>query len=55
MKRLIVLVERIADGSTFEQEIELRENESIKHAINRYINTYLGKKYYQVCNWYTID
>lgn len=49
MKRLFVLIER-PDGSTYEQEAEWREGESIKSAIGR-CKRMLGKSYW-ICDWY---
>ena len=48
MKKLFVLVER-PYGTTYWQEIEWRENESIKTAIGR-AKRMLGKSYW-ICDW----
>lgn len=49
MKRLFVLVER-QDGSTYEQEIEWRDNESVATALTRFKKV-LGRGYH-ICDWY---
>ena len=48
-KRLYCIVER-PDGTTFEQEIDWREGESVKTALGRY-KKMLGKSYW-ICDWY---
>ena len=48
-QKLFVLIER-PDGSTFEQEIEWREGESIKTALGRYARR-IGKDYW-ICDWW---